>query len=79
MNAVPPKPAAPAAATRNRLQLDLAEPVALLLDHVSNVLGLQKSQLVAQALLQALPGLVEQADQVRKRSRELTQATQGKR
>lgn len=78
MSTIPPKPVAPAAASRNRLQLDLAEPVALLLDHVSNVLGLQKSQVVVQALLQALPGLVDQADQVRKRSRELSQAAQKK-
>lgn len=79
MNATPPKPAAPAESGRSRLQLDLAEPVSLLLDHASNVLGVPRSQLALQALLQALPGLVEQADQVRKRSRELSQATQGKR
>lgn len=73
------KVSAAAESARNRLQLDLADSVSLLLDHASGILGVPKSQLVLQALLQALPGLVEQADQVRKRSRELTQATQGKR
>jgi uncharacterized protein (DUF1778 family) len=57
---------------RTRLQIDLSPAVAQMLEHASNVLGASKSQLVVQALLQALPGMVDQAEFVIRRSRELT-------
>ncbi|MBS0442993.1 MAG: hypothetical protein JSR38_13635 [Proteobacteria bacterium] len=78
MTPTPSKPA-PIEAGRNRLQVEVSDPVLLLLNHVADVLGLKQAEVVRQALLQALPGLVDQADQVRKRSKELAQATQGKR
>lgn len=60
-------PPASASDGRNRLSIELSAPVASLLDHVSETLGLAKSQLVVQALLDALPELGERADQLRKR------------
>lgn len=50
---------------RSRLQLDLSPAVAQLVDQVSSVLGVPKTQLVLQALLQALPCMVEQANLVK--------------
>lgn len=71
MTATPPK--LPADTGRNRIQVEVTDSVMLLLDHVSDVLGMKQSEVIRQALLTALPGLVDQADQVRKRSRELSQ------
>jgi len=60
------------------LSLDLSPQVALLLDHVAAVLGAPKSQIVAQALVEALPALLERADGLQKRAQALNQAQQGK-
>jgi hypothetical protein len=78
MTPTPPKQPA-AEPGRNRIQVEVSDPVLLLLNHVADVLGLKQSEIVRQALVQALPGLVDQADQVRKRSKELAQAAQSKR
>jgi hypothetical protein len=64
-------PAAPISVDRLRLSLDLAPGVALLLDHVSTVSGVPKSQIATQALLDALPGLLERADAFQKREQTL--------
>lgn len=69
-------PNPPLVADRQRLSLDLAQPVVLLLDHVSAVTGVPKSQLVLGALLDALPGLVDRADALKKRQGELARAAQ---
>lgn len=61
---------------RHRLTLDLSPQVAKVLEHVSEVSGLTRSQIAAQALIEALPGLLERSDAFQKRSRELTQAVQ---
>ena len=55
-----------AAGDRQRLSLDLAPAVSLLLDHVATVTGTPKSQVVTQALIEALPGLLERADSLQK-------------
>lgn len=74
----PMAPSTPAAPDRQRLSLDLAPAVSLLLDHVATVTGTPKSQLVAQALLEALPALLERADGIQKRAQAL-QPGRGKR
>ena len=65
------------AGERQRLSLDLAQPVSLLLDHVSAITGVPKSQLVLGALLDALPALVERADALKKRQVELARPQHG--
>jgi hypothetical protein len=69
----------PPAGDRQRLSLDLAQPVSLLLDHVSAITGVPKSQLVLGALLDALPAMVERADGLKKRQVELARPAGGKR
>lgn len=69
--AMTPSPAA-ATSDRQRLSLDLAGPVSLLLDHVSGVTGVPKSQLVLGALLDALPAMLERADGLKRRHQDLT-------
>lgn len=63
--ALPPQ--SPTVADRQRLSLDLSPPVSALLDHVSTVTGVPRSQVALAALLDALPVLVERADQVQAR------------
>lgn len=70
----PPSKSVPVLPGRNRLQVEVSDAMVLLLGHVEDVLGLKQSEVVRQALLQVLPGLVDQADQVKKRSKELSQA-----
>ena len=65
---------------RPRLSLDLAPAVSLLLDHVSEVTGSTKTQIINAALLDALPSLLERADTLQKRAQVLSQPqTQKKR
>jgi hypothetical protein len=59
--------------SRPRLSLDLAPAVSLLLDHVSEVTGSTKTQIINAALLDALPGLLERADTLQKRAQVLSQ------
>jgi hypothetical protein len=68
----------PSSVDRNRVSVDLSAATAALLEHVSTVTGTPKAQIVSQALLDALPGLVERADAFQKRGRELLQAQQAK-
>jgi hypothetical protein len=66
--------------TRSRLTVDLAPAVSLLLDHVSEVTGSTKTQIINAALLDALPSLLERADTLQKRAQVLSQPqTQKKR
>jgi hypothetical protein len=68
------------APTRSRLTVDLAPAVSLLLDHVSEVTGSTKTQIINAALLDALPSLLERADTLQKRAQVLSQPqTQKKR
>jgi uncharacterized protein YgbK (DUF1537 family) len=64
---------------RQRLQMDLSPAVASLLDHVVFVTGGTRSSVVLQALLDALPALVERADSIKKRHVEITKPPTGKR
>lgn len=59
---------------RLRVSLELSSPVSLLLDHIAEVTGASKVQIVNAALLEALPGLLERADLIGKRSSALTQS-----
>lgn len=70
-------PATSSAGDRERLSLDLSPSVSLLLSHVSVVTGVPKSQLVVQAVLDALPGLLERADTLQKRHGVLVQPKPG--
>jgi hypothetical protein len=63
----------PSTSSRPRLSLDLAPAVSLLLDHVSEVTGSTKTQIINAALLDALPGLLERADTLQKRAQVLSQ------
>jgi hypothetical protein len=64
---------------RVRVSLDLSPHVSLLLDHVCEVTGSNKSQLVLSALMDALPALLERSDALQKRSASLTQSQATKR
>jgi len=68
MPTLPPQP------ERIRLSIELSRPVSLLLDHIVEVTGGTRSQVAAQVLCDALPGLVERTDAINKRARELSQA-----
>lgn len=63
----------PPASSRPRLSLDLAPAVSLLLDHVAEVTGSTKTQIINAALLDALPSLLERADTLQKRAQVLSQ------
>lgn len=60
-----------AGAERQRLSLDLAPGVSSLLDHIATVTGVPRSQVVTQALLDAMPGLLERADALQRRAQTL--------
>lgn len=64
---------------RTRLTVDLSPPVLSLLDHVSAVTGVSRTQVVAQLLVDALPRLVEHADAIARRSAQLQAPAKGKR
>ncbi len=74
MNAKPSPTAQ--ASDRTRLSLDVPPGVLLLLDHCAEVTGQSRTQLVLAALVDQLPAAVERADALRKRVRELEQASQ---
>jgi hypothetical protein len=58
---------------RRRVQVGFSDAVTSVLTHVSEQLGPSVPQLVEAAVLDALPALVERADQVKKRASELNQ------
>lgn len=60
--------------SRLRVSFELSQPVSLLLDHIAQVTGSTKVQIVNSVLVEALPGLVERADLIGKRSQALTQS-----
>lgn len=60
---------------RFRVNIELSPAVSLCLDHVCDVTGSTRSQLINAALMDALPGLVERADVVSKRHQALVQST----
>lgn len=64
---------------RARLTLELSPTVASLLEHVSEITGTPKTQLVQSALLAALPEVLAAADGLKKRHSELNHAKNGKR
>jgi len=55
---------------RNRLNLTLSQELDTTLEHVARVLGVPKTALATQALVQALPGWLEQARTLRQSARE---------
>jgi hypothetical protein len=59
--------------SRDRLSVDVSPSVSVLLEHVSVITGTPKAQILSQALLDALPALLERADLMKKRSSELAQ------
>lgn len=63
----------PPVISRPRLSIDLAPSVSLLLDHVSEVTGSTKAQIINAALLDALPGLLDRSDLLQKRANVLNQ------
>jgi predicted transcriptional regulator len=71
-SAIAPEPA------RLRANIELSPQVSLCLDHICEVTGSTRSQLINAALLDALPGLIERADLFSKRSRELVQVQASK-
>lgn len=67
------QPIFPSSPSRDRLSVDVSPSVSVLLEHVSVITGTPKAQILSQALLDALPGLLERADLMKKRSSELAQ------
>jgi hypothetical protein len=55
-------PASPGEARGPRIGLELAKPVLSLLDHVCEVTGALRTQIITEALLQALPALLDRAE-----------------
>jgi hypothetical protein len=70
----PQKQNLPPSADRSRVSIDLSSHVSLLLDHVCEVTGASKSQVVLTALMDALPCLLERSDALQKRSAALVQS-----
>lgn len=64
-------PNLPPADTRSRLSVECSPVVTSLLDHISEVTGVAKSQIITGALLDALPSLLARADGLKKRQGEL--------
>lgn len=60
-------------AEKSRLSLELSSTISQLLEHVSEITGTPKTQLVQAALLEVLPDMLARADGFAKRGRELTQ------
>lgn len=58
-------------AERTRLSVDLSPAVLSLLDHVSTVTGVTRTQIVGQLVVEALPALVARADDIQKRAHQL--------
>lgn len=58
-------------AERSRLSVDLSPAVLSLLDHVSTVTGVTRTQIVGQLVVEALPALVARADDIQKRAHQL--------
>ena len=61
--------------SRPRLSIELSPAVTLLLDHVAEVMGTTKTQVIISALVDALPGLIERADLLAKRAQSLGAAS----
>ena len=59
---------------RARLSVDLSPAVLSLLDHVSGVTGVTRTQLVVQLVVDALPELCARADDIAKRATQLNGA-----
>lgn len=58
--------------------MELSAQVSLLLDHVSEVTGATKVQVINSALLDALPALLERAELLQKRGNALLQSQTAK-
>lgn len=52
--------------SKPRIGIDLSPPVLLLLDHVCEVTGAARTTVITEALLQALPALIERAEFISK-------------
>lgn len=72
--AAPQIPQASAGSDRSRISVEISPVVAGLLDHISDITGVSRAQIVNGALLDALPQLVARADALKKRQGELVQA-----
>jgi hypothetical protein len=59
---------------RTRITVDLSPAVVSLLDHVSGVTGVTRTQIVGQLVVDALPQLCARADEIAKRAHQLTAA-----
>jgi len=59
---------------RPRISIELSPHVSLLLDHISDVTGATKAQVINSALLDALPALLERSEVLQKRVNALAQA-----
>lgn len=68
----------PVLAERTRLTVDLSPAVVSLLDHVSGITGVSRTQIVAQLVVDALPQLCARADEIAKRAVQLQQPQQQK-
>lgn len=61
----------PVSAERTRLTVDLSLAVVSLLDHVSGVTGVTRTQIIGQLVVDALPALCARADDIQKRAHQL--------
>lgn len=73
MALTPPSSFSPSA-ERTRVSIELAPVISSLVDHISEVTGVSKAQVINGALLDALPVLLSRADGFKKRYSELAQS-----
>jgi uncharacterized protein (DUF1778 family) len=73
-----PKPPA-SVPDRPRVNVELSPSVLALLDHVCDVTGSTRTQVIVNSLVEALPGLLERSDGLQKRANVIQQAQQQKR
>lgn len=64
-------PKTPVLPERTRITVDLSPAVLSLLDHVSGVTGVTRTQIVAQLVVDALPQLCARSDEISKRALQL--------
>lgn len=73
MASVPPFTPA-SGSERTRVSIELAPVVSSLVDHISDVTGVSKAQVINGALLDALPALLSRADGLKTRHSQLSQS-----
>ncbi len=76
MQTVPKPPVVP---DRPRVNVELSPAVLALLDHVCDVTGTTRTQVIVNSLVESLPALLDRSEGLQKRANAIQQAQQQKR